>query len=184
VHEIKQDIKKMGDSDINNYPSTTVRNYPNKFAFLIDCDGGLGTAFRPRRPTVIEPKLIKNFPPNSDIFLFFNSNDPNIVERMEELKYPNVHKFPTVIANSRNGADMNLSFILGAINNKYDNYIIIAGHDEAYEEIKERLKYTDPHLKKHIELRRFNRPKELTQYVRELNKSQEEDPNILELVRI
>jgi len=174
----------MSDSDINNYPSTTVRNYPNKIAFLIDCDGGLGKAFYPRRPTVIEPKLIKNFPPNSDIFLFFNSNDPNIVERMEELKYPNVHKFPNIIANSRNGADMNLSFILGAINNKYDNYIIIVRHDKAYEEIKERLKYTHPHLKNHIELRRFNDPEELTQYVREFNKSQEEGQNISKPVRI
>jgi hypothetical protein len=116
----------MGDSDIRNYPSTTVRDYSNKIAFLIDCDGGLGTAFHRECPTVIEPQLIKNFPPNSDIFLFFNSNDPHIVKRMEELKYPNVHKFPTIIANSRNGANMNLSFILGAINNNYDNYIIIA----------------------------------------------------------
>lgn len=174
--ETKQDLAKMTDVDINDYPSLIVQNSPMKRAFLIDCDGGLGSAFHSKGQAGITSKLIQDFPSDSDIFLFFNSNDPNIVERMKNLKsqYSHVHIFPNIIKNSPNGADMNLSFVLGTINNKYDNYIIIAGHDRAYEEIKQRLENTNPRLKNHVELRRFNNRKELIQYVRELVNIQEE----------
>jgi len=170
--ETKLDLAKMNDIGINDYPSPTVRDSLTKFAFLIDCDGGLSSAFHSKDTS----NLIERFPSKSDIFLFFNSNDSNIVERMKELKskYSHVHIFPNLIENSRNGADMNLSFVLGAISNKYDKYIIIVGLDQAYEEIKQRLENTNPRLKNHVELRRFKNPTELTQYVQELVKIQEE----------
>jgi hypothetical protein len=176
----------MSDNDLNNCPSTGVRQYQTKIAFLIDCDGGFSAAFHPKPTTVIEPGLIKDFPSNSDIFLFYNSNDSNIVERMKELEpdNPNVHLFPNNISNAKNGADMNLSFILGAISEKYGTYVIIAGHDPAYEEIKIRLENTDSLLKNHVELRRFNGPTELAQYVRRLDEIPKEDQGILKDVRI
>jgi hypothetical protein len=167
----------MSDNGMKNYPSTAVQQYPTKIAFLIDCDGGLSTAFNPQRPATIKPDLIKEFPSNSDIFLFFNSNDSSIVNRMEKLASdnPNVHTFPTISKNSRNGADINLSFMLGAISDKYDDYIIIVGRDRTYEEIKKRLEMTQPRLKNHVEIRRFNSPNELAQYARELKKFENED---------
>lgn len=95
---------------------------------------------------------------------------------MEDLKSKDsrVHIFPNIIMNSPNGADMNLSFVLGAINNKYNDYIIIARHDQAYDEIKQRLENTNLRLKGHVDLHRFENPKELTQYVRELNSNKNE----------
>ncbi len=170
------DLAKMNDIGINDYPSPTVRDSPTKFAFLIDCDGGLGSAFHSKRRTFIPSNLIERFPSNSDIFLFFNSNDSNIVERMKELKskYSHVHIFPNLIENSRNGADMNLSFVLGAINNKYNNYVIIIRYDRAFKEIKQRLESTNTRLKNHVELRQFEGPTELIQYVQELVNIEEE----------
>jgi len=178
--ETKLDLAKMNDIGINDYPSPTVQDSPTKFAFLIDCDGGLGSAFHSKRRTFIPSNLIERFPSKSDIFLFFNSNDSDIVEGMKELKskYSRVHIFPNIIRKARNGADMNLSFVLGAINNKYENYIIIARHDGAYEEIKQRLENTNPSLKNHVELRRFKGRKELTQYVQELINIEEETVRI------
>jgi hypothetical protein len=167
----------MSDSSIKTYPSTAIQQYQTKIAFLIDCDGGLSAVFDPKRPTIITPDLIKDFPPNSDIFLFFNSRNPQVVERMQKLGVdnPNIYTFPNIIKNARNGSDMNLTFTLGAINNKYDNYVIIVGRDRAYEEVKERLVQTHPHLKNHVEVRRFNSPKELGHYVREMNKIQNDN---------
>jgi len=186
VYEIKQGIVKMSDNDLNNYPSTGVQQHQTKIAFLIDCDGGLNAAFHSKRKPAIEPELIKHFPSNSDIFLFYNSNDSNIVERMKHLKLdnPNVHLFPNNNQNAKNGADMNLSFILGAISKEYDAYVIIIRHDKAYEEIKIRLENTDSRLKNHVELRQFDGPKELAQYVRELDTVQNEDPDELNEVRL
>jgi hypothetical protein len=171
----------MNDNDLNNYPSTGVQKHQTKIAFLIDCDGGLNAAFHPKPKTGIKSELIKDFPLNSDIFLFFNSNDPNIVERMEKLKLdnPNVHVFPNIITNSKNGADMNLSFILGAISSKYDTYVIIVRQDRAYKEIKSRLENTDSRLKNRVDLHNFNDPDELAQYVRELDGVQKKDPDEL-----
>jgi hypothetical protein len=146
----------------------------------------LNAAFHPKRPTLIESELIKDFPSNSDIFLFYNSNNPNVVKRMEELpsKHSNVHIFPNIVANTRNAADMNLSFILGAINKKYESYVIIARYDKAYKELKERLEKAHPHLENHVELKQFHVPKELAQYVRELDRFQNSYQDKLEEVRI
>jgi hypothetical protein len=164
----------MSGSDTNKYPSAAVQQCEIKIAFLIDCDGGLGSAFHPKQKTITEPELIKAFPSNSDVFLFYNSNDNHIVQRFKklELNYPNVHGFPNIIKNSRNGVDMNLAFMLGVISSKYTNYVIIARQDRAYGEIKERLEYTHPHLKNHVDLHRFEKPEELTEYVRKLNEGQ------------
>jgi hypothetical protein len=54
---------------------------------------------------------------------------------------------------------MNLSFILGTISNKYDNYVCIRRYDKAYKEIKERLNNTHSCFKNDVELRQFNGPK-------------------------
>ncbi len=165
---------------INDYPSPTVRNFPMKRAFLIDCDGGLGSAFHSRSQNDITSILIEKFPPDSDIFLFLNNNDANIVKRMKELKsyYFHVQIYTNITESSKYGVDMNLSFVLGAINGRYDNYIIIARHDRAYEEIKQRLESTNPHLKNHVELRQFAGPEELTQYIRQLVRTQDEPVRI------
>jgi hypothetical protein len=105
---------------------------------------------------------------------------------MEELpsKHSNVHIFPNIVANTRNAADMNLSFILGAINKKYESYVIIARYDKVYKELKERLEKAHPHLENHVELKQFHGPEELAQYVRELDRFQNNNQDKLEEVRI
>jgi hypothetical protein len=164
----------MGES---KYPSAAIQQYSTKIVFLIDCDGGLSTVFDPKKATIIDPDLIKDFPSNSDIFLFFNTDDPHITDRLTRLGLdnPNVHAFPNLRRNSRSGAEINLFFMLGAINDKYDKYVIITRHDQAYEEIKERLEHTYPQLRNHVQVHHFNSPKVLAQYVRTLDKFQNED---------
>ncbi|UJR22496.1 hypothetical protein I4U23_025549 [Adineta vaga] len=173
----------MNDSVRDKYPSAAVRQHQTKIAFLIDCDAGLGTAFHSKKPKLIKPDLTKDFPPNSDIFLFFNRHDDHMVKRLEDLKdhNPNVHVFPTLTYNSRNGADMNLSFMLGLISDKYDSYVLVTRGDRAYEEVKQRLEYAYPQLKGHVDLQLFNSPKEMAEYIRKVYERQPELTNVTKL---
>ena len=181
MHEIEQTAVKMATSNDNKFSSTNTHQREDKVAFLIDCDGGLSSAFYSKHLKTIKPELIEDFPSNSEIFLFYNSNDREIVERMEIMKsnHSNVYLFPNFKENCKNGADANLSFILGTISHKYNSYVIIARHEEIYLQLSERLKHTHPDLKDRVELRRFSSPKQLKQYVQEIVKVQIDTVRIL-----
>ncbi len=55
------------------------------------------------------------------------------------MEIPNVHQYPTIILNCKNGADMNPSYVLGVISDKYSGFIVILGLDNSY-----KAKYADP----------------------------------------
>ena len=97
-----------------------------------------------------------------------------------ETNNPNAHIFPNIINYSRNKADMNLAFVLGTINNKYDSYITVVRPDKAYDEIQKLLEKINPCLRNHVELRWLNDPDELIQYVQDLKKAQDKNSNISE----
>ncbi len=55
------------------------------------------------------------------------------------MEIPNVHQYPNIIPNCKNGADMNPSYVLGAISDKYSGFIVILGLDNSY-----KAKYSRP----------------------------------------
>lgn len=150
----------------NKYPSTFVENYPRKLAFLIDCWVGL-------RGFALNSQTIDSFPANSDIFLFYPNNQPGMIRRLKRIESNNhgVFMFPT----SEYGSAHNLSFILGQIQEKYDDFIIVARYHSAYEDLCQQMIDNNEQLRNHIQLRSFRRFNEFEQFVKEMGRLQNED---------
>jgi len=148
------------------YPSTHIQQYPTKIAFLIDCVNGLNrSAFTSR--------FIDNFPLNSDVFLFYPNNEPGmnrLLKRMESSNH-GVFFFPT----SEYGMAFNLSFILGQISGKYDDFILLAAYHPAYEDLCQQLIVNHSQLRNHIQVRSFEHNNEFEQFLKEMSRLQNED---------
>ncbi|CAF1382546.1 unnamed protein product [Adineta steineri] len=149
----------------NQYPSTFIEKYPTKIAFLIDCINGLNSF-------ALSPRFIDNFPPNSDVFLFYPNNEPGMTRRLKRIESSNhgVFFFPT----SEHGTVFNLSFILGQISDKYNGFIIIAGYHPAYEDLCQQLINNHSQLRNHIQVRSFERMNEFEQFLKEMTRLENE----------
>jgi hypothetical protein len=148
------------------YPSTFIQKYPTKTAFLIDCANGLSSF-------TFVPRFIDNFPPNSDIFLFYHNNEPGMNRRFKRFESDNhgVFFFPT----TEHGVHFNLSFILGQIQDKYQDFILITDYHAAYGDLCEQLITNNSQLKNHIQVRLFGRMNEFEQFLKEMTRLQNDD---------
>lgn len=149
----------------NNYPSTFIEKYPRKMAFLIDCVQGINSF-------ALSSSTIENFPSNSDIFLFYPNNEPGMIRRLKRIESSNhgVFFFPT----SEDGIVFNLSFILGQINDKYNDFVILTAYHPAYEDLCEQLIKRNNQLRNHIQVRSFERSNEFEQFLKEMTRLQNE----------
>jgi hypothetical protein len=152
----------------NKYPSTLIEKYPSKIAFLIDCVNGLNSF-------AFSSNIIDSFPSNSDIFLFYPHNESGMNRRLKRIESSNhgVFFFPT----SEDGTVFNLSFILGQINDKYNQFVLIAAYHPAYEDLCEQLITNNSQLRNHIQLRSFERFNEFEQFLKEMSRLQNENEN-------
>jgi hypothetical protein len=150
----------------NKYPSTYIENYPRKIAFLIDCVNGLNSF-------TLFSRFIDNFPSNSDIFLFYHNDQPGMNRRLRRIESTShgVFFFPT----SEHGISFNLSFILGQINDKYNDFILIVDYHPAYEDLCQQLIRNNSQLRNHIQVRSFERTNEFEQFLRELTRLQNDN---------
>lgn len=150
----------------NKYPSTFIEQYPRKLAFLIDCVNGLNSF-------ALSSQTIDSFPPNSDIFLFYPKNEPGMIRRLKrmESRHHGVFFFPT----SEYGTGHHLSFVLGQINDKYNDFIFIVEHHPAYEDLCQELVQNNSQLKEHIQVRSFERFNEFEQFIKEMTRLQNEN---------
>ena len=153
----------------DRYPSIFVQKYSTKTAFLIDCANGL-------HRYAWNGNFIDNFPPNSDIFLFYPNNEPGMVRRVKRIELNNhgVFFFPT----SENGIIFNISFILGQIYNKYNDFILIVDLHPGYEDLCQQLINNNSKLRDHIQVRSFERINEFEQFLHEMFRLQNENENI------
>jgi hypothetical protein len=152
----------------SEYPSTFIQKYPRKIAFLIDCVNGLNSF-------ALSSQIIGNFPSNSDIFLFYPKNETGMNRRLKRVESSNhgVFFFPT----SEYGIVYNLSFILGQIGDKYDDYILIVSYHPAYEDLCQQLLNNRSQLRNHIQVRSFERFNEFEQFLKEMTRLQNENEN-------
>lgn len=150
----------------SKYPSTYIEKYPRKLAFLIDCVNGINSF-------ALSSQIIDNFPTNSDIFLFYPNNEPGMNRRFKRIESHNrgVFFYPT----SEFGIGFHLSFILGQINDKYDDFIFLVEHHPAYEDLCHELINNNSKLKNHIQVRSFERFNEFEQFIKEMTRLQNEN---------
>ena len=150
----------------NQYPSTYIQKYPTKIAFLIDCINGLNSFS-------LFPSFIDNFPINSDIFLFYPNNEPGMIRRLRRIETSNhgVFFYPT----SELGISFNLSFILGQIQDKYNDFILIVEQHPAYEDLCQQLINNNSQLRNHIQVRSFERTNEFEQFLKEMTHLQNDN---------
>ena len=147
------------------YPSTFLQQYPNKIAFLIDCTTGLN-------PFALSGQFLDHFPPNSDVFFFYYKDDSRIYRRLKRIvsNKHGVYLFPT----SANGITVNLSFVLGQIQEKYTDFILISAQLAAYADLCQHLIANNARLEHHIQIRSFGRLHEFEQFLQEMTRVQDE----------
>jgi len=152
----------------DKYPSTFIEKYPRKMAFLIDCVYGINSF-------ALSSRTIDSFPSNSDIFLFYPNDEPGMTRRFKRIESSNhgVFFFPT----SHDGIVFNLSFILGQINEKYNDFVLLVSYHPAYEDLCQQLINNNNQLRNHIQVRSFERFNEFEQYLKEMTRLQNEDEN-------
>ncbi|UJR26597.1 hypothetical protein I4U23_007917 [Adineta vaga] len=150
----------------SQYPSTFIQKYPTKLAFLIDCANGLNSFG-------LSTRFIDNFPSNSDIFLFYPNNEPEMNRRLKRIESSNhgVFFFPT----SEYGITCNLAFLLGQINDKYNAFILITNYQPAYEDLCHQLLNNNEQLKNHIQIRFFEHIHEFEQFLKEMTRLQNDN---------
>jgi len=150
------------------YPSTFIQKYPRKLAFIIDCINGLNCF-------ALSSQVIDNFPSNSDIFLFYPNDEAGMNRRLKRTE--SIHRGVFFFPTSEDGIIVNISFILGQINDKYDDFIIIDNYNPAYEDLCQQLINNNHQLKNHIQVRSFERFNEFEQFIKEMNRLQNENEN-------
>ena len=140
----------------HTYPSTYLQGRSQKIAFLIDCVDGLSVS-------TLTPALIDQFPSNSDIFLFYHRNERGIYRRLERLENDShgVFYFPTEFG----GIGTNISFTLGLIAEKYENFVIVTQLQPGFEDLCAQLVEAHPNLKNHVQQRSFGRFDEFEQFL-------------------
>ncbi|CAF0764972.1 unnamed protein product [Adineta ricciae] len=143
----------------SQYPSTFIQQYPTKIAFLIDCAGGLN-GFS------LSSRFMDNFPPNSDIFLFYPNSEPGMNRRLKRIESDShgVFFFPTLDY----GIECTISFLLGQINDKYDAFTLVTSYHPAFENICHQLIANRSQLKNHIQVRSFENINQFEQFLKEL----------------
>jgi hypothetical protein len=149
-----------------NYPSKFIEKYPRKFAFLIDCLNGI-------KMRNLFPRFLDNFPPNSDIFFFHEYNEPGMTRRLKRFASTThgVYFCPT----SETSLGFNLSFLLGQISEKYQDFILVSEYNSAYEDLCEQLVKTNVQLENHVQFRCFDGLNEFTQFLHEITRLENED---------
>ncbi|CAF2076583.1 unnamed protein product [Rotaria magnacalcarata] len=150
----------------DQYPSAFIQEYPTKIAFLIDCANGLNSVG-------LTSRFMDDFPLNSDVFLFYPNNEAGMNHRLRRIEANNhgVFFFPT----SEYGIAVNISFLLGQINNVYNDFILIVEHHPAYEDICQALVQCNDELRNHIQVRSFERVNEFEQFLKEMTRLQNEN---------
>lgn len=130
-------------------------------AFLIDCANGVNGF-------ALNSQIIDQFPANSDIFLFYSNDEPGMIRRLKRIESSNhgVFFFPT----SDDGIALNLSFKLGQINENYDDFVIISGYHPAFNDLCQQMIEKNNQLRNHIQVRAFERFDEFVQFLKELNR--------------
>ncbi|CAF0766725.1 unnamed protein product [Adineta ricciae] len=143
--------------------STSIR----KFAFLIDCLSVTNARH-------LQPEFLRNFPLNSGIYLFYHESKSKSYQRHLERFASNSHLIH-LIPTSEDSITMNVSFKLGQIYDQYDDFVIVANYDPAYDDICQRLIILNTQLKNHVQFRRFNGINEFLQFLRQLKSFENED---------
>ena len=152
----------------HTYSSTYLQGRSQKIAFLIDCVDGLSVS-------TLTPELIGRFPSDSDIFLFYYREEPGINRRLKRLEN-NLHGvffFPTEF----NGIATNISFILGLIADKYENFVIVTQPQAGFHDLCSQLIEAYPKLRNHLQQRSFGRFNEFEQFLDEFTRLHSEQSN-------
>ena len=150
----------------DDYASTFIENYRTKMAFLIDCANGLNGF-------ALTSQTIEHFPANSDIFLFYPNDEPGMIRRLKRIESSNHGVF--FLPTSNDGIVFNLSFKLGQINEKYDDFVIIAGYHPGFGDLCQHMIEKKEELRNHIQVRSFERFDEFVQFLKELNRLENEN---------